>query len=74
MVTSAFDQDTVLLMPENMFLSTETELTQYFIKDWSLSFWNKGEWLTQNFSKVISINLQILLMKELRCKLFSRED
>ena len=46
MITSAFDQDTVQLMPENMFLSTETELTQYFIKDWSLSFWNKGEWLT----------------------------
>ena len=52
MVTSAFDRDTVLLMPENMFLSTETELTQYFIKDWSLSLWNKGEWLAKNFSEL----------------------
>ena len=42
MVLSSFDLSTVLLLPGNISLLTETELTQYFIKDWDLTFWNKG--------------------------------
>ena len=42
MVLPEFDKESVKLIPNKIILSTVTELTQYFIKDWSLSFWDNG--------------------------------
>ena len=43
MILSKFDLNSVLLLPGTISLITETELTQYFIKDWQLTFWNNGK-------------------------------
>ena len=42
MVIPEFDIKSVKLVPKDIVLSTVTELTQYYIKDWSLVYWDKG--------------------------------
>ena len=37
-----FDQDNVELVPDTMELLTDTELTQYYIKSWSLDYNDPG--------------------------------
>ena len=50
LVLDQSDRKTVMLLPDEMILASQTELTQYFIKYWSLTFMNPG-------------NLQMLLIK-----------
>ena len=38
-----FDQDNVELVPDTMELLTDTELTQYYIKTWSLDYNDPGD-------------------------------
>ena len=42
MVLPDFDLKTVVLIPDEIILSSDTELTQYFIKEWYLNFVNEG--------------------------------
>ena len=42
MILPEFDQETVLLVPDKIMLSTDTELTQYFIKEWHLNLASSG--------------------------------
>ena len=37
-----FDQETVEMIPDIIDLQSSTELTQYFIKTWSLTYTNQG--------------------------------
>jgi hypothetical protein len=37
-----FDQETVEMIPDVIDLQSSTELTQYFIKTWSLTYTNQG--------------------------------
>ena len=37
-----FDQKTVELVPDLIIMESETELTQYFIKEWSLEYKDGG--------------------------------
>ena len=39
-----FDQETVELVPDLIIMESETELTQYFIKEWSLEYKDRGGW------------------------------
>ena len=39
----SFDQETSILIPGAIEMMKETELTQYYIKDWQLTYFNKGE-------------------------------
>ena len=43
MVLGRFDQETVELVPDQIIMESETELTQYFIKEWSLKYKDKGK-------------------------------
>ena len=43
MILQKFDQDTVEMVPDQIIMESETELTQYFIKEWSLEFKDKGK-------------------------------
>ena len=45
LVLDQSDRKTVMLVPDEMILASQTELTQYFIKDWSLTFMNPGNLL-----------------------------
>ena len=38
-----FAQDNVKLIPDNITLLTDTELTQYFIQTWSLQYNDQGK-------------------------------
>ena len=49
MILSEFDLNVVHLLPGKIFLLTETELTQYFIKDWGLAYWHGGMRLGKDF-------------------------
>ena len=42
MVLPAFDLETVILVPHQIIMDSETELTQYFIKHWSLAYIDNG--------------------------------
>ena len=42
MVLSDFDLETVTLIPEEVLMSSNTELTQYFIQNWYLTFGDQG--------------------------------
>ena len=42
MTLRKFDQKTVELIPDQIIMESETELTQYFIKEWSLEYKDKG--------------------------------
>ena len=42
MVLPDFDLETVSLIPDEIIMSSATELTQYFIKEWRLEFEDKG--------------------------------
>ncbi len=44
MTLRAFDQETVELIPDQIIMESETELTQYFIKEWSLEYKDASEW------------------------------
>ena len=48
MVLQEFDKESVKVLPKDIVLSTVKELTQYFIQDWSLDFWDKGN----NFKEI----------------------
>ena len=39
----SFDQETSILIPGSIKMMKETELTQYYIKDWQLTYYDKGE-------------------------------
>ena len=43
MILREFDKDTVELVPNIIGMQSDTELTQYFIKSWSLKHRNPGE-------------------------------
>ena len=43
LVLMDFDRETVLLIPDNIIMDSKTELTQYFIKAWSLMFFNTSK-------------------------------
>ena len=43
-----FDQETVEMIPGVIELQSSTELTQYFIKTWSLTYTNQGNSSTDN--------------------------
>ena len=45
LVLKAFDQKTVQLRPEAMIMDSKTELSQYFINQWQLSYLDEGECL-----------------------------
>ena len=47
-VLQEFDKESVKVLPKDIVLSTVKELTQYFIQDWSLDFWDKGN----NFKEI----------------------
>ena len=38
-----FDQETSILMPGSIEMMKETELTQYYIKKWQLTYYDTGE-------------------------------
>ena len=42
MVLSDFDLKAVTLVPNKILMSSDTELTQYFIKEWFLTFEDPG--------------------------------
>ncbi len=42
MMLQKFDQKTVELVPDQIIMESETELTQYFIKEWSLEYKDQG--------------------------------
>ena len=42
MTLPAFDLKTVMLVPNQIIMGSDTELTQYFIKEWSLDYIDKG--------------------------------
>ena len=42
MVLPDFDLETVSLIPDEIIMSSATELTQYFIKEWRLEFEDQG--------------------------------
>ena len=42
LVLPDFDLETVMLVPDQIIMNSDTELTQYFIKDWGLSFIDEG--------------------------------
>ena len=39
----SFDQETSMLLPGSIKMMKETELTQYYIKEWQLTHYDKGE-------------------------------
>ena len=39
----SFDQETSILIPGSIKMMKETELTQYYIKEWQLTYYDKGE-------------------------------
>ena len=39
----SFDQETTILMPGSIKMMKETELTQYYIKKWQLTYFDTGE-------------------------------
>ncbi len=43
MILQRFDQETVELVPDQIIMESETELTQYFIKEWSLDYKDGGK-------------------------------
>ena len=42
MVLAEFDLKTVMLVPDQIIMNSNTELTQYFIKEWTLTYMEKG--------------------------------
>ena len=42
MMLRKFDQETVELVPDLIIMESETELTQYFTKEWSLEYKDEG--------------------------------
>ena len=42
MVLPEFDLKTVVLVPDQIIMKSDTELTQYFIKEWTLTYMEKG--------------------------------
>ena len=42
MILQEFEIETVMLAPNMIIMKSDTELTQYFIKDWQFTFINKG--------------------------------
>ena len=44
MLLRKFDQKTVQLVPDLITMESETELTQYFIKEWSLEYKDEGKY------------------------------
>jgi hypothetical protein len=42
MILELFDQETVELVPDKIIMKSPKELTQYFIKSWSLRLKKKG--------------------------------
>lgn len=43
LVLKDFDQETVQLRPEEMIMNSKTELSQYFINQWQLSYLDEGK-------------------------------
>ena len=37
-----FDQETTMLVPDTLEMLSDLELTQYYIKDWHLEYFNPG--------------------------------
>ena len=52
LVLKAFDQETVQLRPEEMIMNSKTELSQYFINQWQLSYLDEGREGFKNISSV----------------------
>ena len=50
LVLKDFDQETVQLRPEEMIMKSKTELSQYFINQWQLSFLDEGKCLLIKYS------------------------
>ena len=42
MVLAEFDLKTVMLVPDQIIMNSDTELTQYFIQEWTLTYMEKG--------------------------------
>ena len=42
MVLKEFDQETTQLTPDEMIMNSKTELTQYYIKQWQLTYIDLG--------------------------------
>ena len=42
MILPEFDLKTVMLVPDQIIMKSNTELTQYFIKEWTLTYMDKG--------------------------------
>ena len=43
MVLKEFDQETTQLTPDEMIMNSKTELTQYYIKQWQLTYIDIGK-------------------------------
>ena len=44
MILKQFDMDSVKLNPDSIIMQSPTELTQYFIKSWTLKYILTGRW------------------------------
>ena len=42
LVLDKFDQETTILNPDKLNMISPTELSQYYIKDWQLKYFNSG--------------------------------
>ena len=49
LVLKDFDQETVQLKPDQMIMKSKTELSQYFINQWQLSYLDQGRFIDQIF-------------------------
>ena len=49
LVLKDFDQETVQLRPDQMIMKSKTELSQYFINQWQLSYLDQGRFIDQIF-------------------------
>ena len=43
LVLKDFDQETAQLRPDKMIMNSKTELTQYFINQWQLTYLDQGK-------------------------------
>ena len=55
MVLPDFDLETVTLTPDKITMSSDTELTQYFIKEWNLKFVEPGFISVQHIFEALNI-------------------
>ena len=46
MVLKNFDQETTQLVPNKMMMKSKTELTQYYINQWQLTYLDDGKTLS----------------------------